>query len=489
MMPFLDSLSCRSGVCRQGGAAVVASLALLVILLVGPSGCGGRSEAPSASAPSPSAAPMTVKLSGEAVERAGIKTCVVARSTLPGSVAITGELQVPSQNTAVITSRVAGKVLRVQVHEGQQVAAGQALAVIDSVELAKADAEFHAAKSRLAAAQRNLSRVRELARLGYFSRDTLETNRNALAEATSAWKNAVADRHLAEKSWRRAHELNREGIVAQKDLEAARAELLKARSVEEGARTRLDMARARQAREETVYRRGLRSLQEIQQAEKEVTQAQVDFEAARQAMSILGVTEATHGRMVTVAAPIPGVVASVKITQGQAVEAVTELMRVVDPRSLWLIASIHEKDLSQVEAGQVVEFSVRAWPGEQFRARILDVGQSLEEATRTARARIKVDNPSRRLKAGMFVEGRVRTTAGVSGILVPAGAVQRLEDKDVVYVAQGGGTFLARPVRLGRGGEGQREILEGLAPGERVVVDGAFSLKAEQTKGSAEKGE
>ena len=430
----------------------------------------------------------TVRLSKEAVQRGGIRVEVIARVVVPERVAITGELRSPAQNTAVITSRVAGKVLRLLVREGQEVAAGGAVAVIDSVELAKADAEFHAARSRLVAAQKNLARVQDLARLGYYGRGTLETDRNSLAEARTAWKNTQASLNLARSTWRRASELNAEGIVAQKDLEAARAELLKARAAEEGARTTLSLAQSRLQREEAIYRKGLRSLQETHLAEKDCQNARVDFEAAQQAVAILGVTEATHGRMVTVTAPISGVVASVAITQGQAVEAVTEIMKVVDPRHLWLMAQVYEKDLASVKVGQWVHFSVKAWPQERFKGRIVDISTSLDETTRTARARISFDNPLQRLKAGMFVEGSIQTQTGAPAIMIPREAVQRMDEKDIVYVEQAQGEFMPRPVRLGRSVDERREVLEGLSPGDRIVTSGAFSLKSEQLKSNVEEG-
>lgn len=484
--PDLLTAFCPRG-SRLTARLVLVGILFAALLASTVAGCG-KKPAPTQAEPEKEASP-SVKLSKEALERGGIRVATVSRVVVPEWLSITGELRAPAQNTAVITSRVSGKVLRVLVREGQEVVAGASVAVIDSVEQAKADAELHAARSRLEAAQKNLARVQDLARLDYYGRGTLDTERNSLAEARTAWRNAQANLNLADRTWRRARELNAEGIVAQKDLEAARAELLKARAAEVGTRTSLSLAQSRLHREEAIYRRGLRSLQEIHLAEKDVQSARVDFEAARQAMSILGVTEVTHGRTFTVTAPISGVVASVAVTQGQAIEAITELMKVIDPRQLWLIANVHEKDLPNVRVGQVVRFSVKAWPQESFQARILDISQGIDESTRTARARISFDNLSRRLKTGMFVQGSIQTKAGAPAIMIPREAVQRVDEKDVVYVEKGEGEFVPRPVRLGRSVDERREVLEGLSPGDRIVTGGAFSLKSEQLKSSLKEGE
>ena len=79
----------------------------------------------------------------------------------------------------------------------------------------------------------------------------------------------------------------------------------------------------------------------------------------------------------------------------------------------------------------------------------------------------------------------VVATQGGGYPVVPAEAVQTLEGRPVVFVAEDGG-FRAHPVTPGRTGAGMTEIISGLSGGERIAGRGAFVLKAELGKGEAE---
>ncbi|MFH0802440.1 MAG: efflux RND transporter periplasmic adaptor subunit [bacterium] len=465
---------------------LVTALALLFQLAL--AGCSKPDEQDAAGPAGPSGENReeAVTLSETSLKLAKIEVEPVEFSAMENSIDITGELRPPPDGMAVVTSRVQGKVLRLLVQEGRTVKAGEGLVLVDSMELARVDAEYHAAVSALKAARSNLDRVRDMAKMGQFSRVSLESQKDALAESRSSLEQAKAALELAEKSFQRTKELNADGIAAGKELDAARAELRKATAAEQAARTIQGNSAARLNREEEIFRKGHRSLQEVQQAEKEYRRALTDFESAGRAMEIMGVSEVNHGRNFTVTAPISGFVTSVAVTRGQAVESTTELLKIMDVKNLWLTANIYEKDLPRVHAGQDAVFSVKAYPGENFRGKLLDISPEIDESTRSVKARIEVKNPGMRLKSSMFVEGRIILGKGPRAILVPREAVQRLGEKEVVYVRKAPGQFVPRQVRPGKVRDGRQEILDGLSPGETVVTKGAFFLKAEQLKGSME---
>lgn len=99
-----------------------------------------------------------------------------------------------------------------------------------------------------------------------------------------------------------------------------------------------------------------------------------------------------------------------------------------------------------------------------------------------------MENASLRLRPGMFAQVRMQTpvTGGRAAIVVPEIAVQELNGKQVVFVAEGAsGRYIARAVTLGpRAGQGAVVVATGLRAGERIAVKGAFQLKAELTKAS-----
>jgi cobalt-zinc-cadmium efflux system membrane fusion protein len=71
-------------------------------------------------------------------------------------------------------------------------------------------------------------------------------------------------------------------------------------------------------------------------------------------------------------------------------------------------------------------------------------------------------------------------------LLVPSGAVQQIDNDDVVFVRSAPDRFAVRPVRLGEATEGRVEVAEGLKAGEQVVVNGSFVLKSQLLRAAIE---
>jgi cobalt-zinc-cadmium efflux system membrane fusion protein len=132
-----------------------------------------------------------------------------------------------------------------------------------------------------------------------------------------------------------------------------------------------------------------------------------------------------------------------------------------------------------------VEVTTAAWPGRTFPARIVYVGDILDPASRTVRARVELENADGALKPGMFATAFVATAAGSTTVAVPRDAVQNVEGSDVVWrPGDEPGGFVASPVLLGRELPGGLvEVTAGLVAGDSLVVQGAFTLKAELARG------
>jgi cobalt-zinc-cadmium efflux system membrane fusion protein len=102
----------------------------------------------------------------------------------------------------------------------------------------------------------------------------------------------------------------------------------------------------------------------------------------------------------------------------------------------------------------------------------------VDEATRTATARVVLPNEDGRWRPGMFVRGKVRVERAPVAVAVPRTALHTYEGRTVVFVRTPEG-FAPRPVKVGRAGEDAVELTEGLAAGERYVSRGGFTIKAE----------
>ena len=169
---------------------------------------------------------------------------------------------------------------------------------------------------------------------------------------------------------------------------------------------------------------------------------------------------------------------------GQLADPSRTLFRVGDLTTLWLVAHAFERDAVRVQLGRTASASFAALPGKAFRATIRAIGREVDAASRTIAIRLDVPNPDGVLRPGMSAS--VALPLGEVGdapvIVVPAAAVQRVGAAWAVFLPRGGATFEARPMGRGRDLSGEVEVLSGLVPGDELVVDGAFLLKAEADK-------
>jgi cobalt-zinc-cadmium efflux system membrane fusion protein len=111
------------------------------------------------------------------------------------------------------------------------------------------------------------------------------------------------------------------------------------------------------------------------------------------------------------------------------------------------------------------------------------VGDVVDEKTRTVKVRVIVRNDGRLLKPNMYIQGELPDAVSTRDVLtLPQEAIQTIGGESMVFVREGAGRFVARPVEVGDRVGGRRAVLRGLNGSEVVVVAGAFSLKAELLK-------
>jgi cobalt-zinc-cadmium efflux system membrane fusion protein len=157
---------------------------------------------------------------------------------------------------------------------------------------------------------------------------------------------------------------------------------------------------------------------------------------------------------------------------------------VADLSSVWIMVDINEKDLAKVHRGQAATLTVGAFPDLKLKGRITYIADLVDQNTRTVKARVEVANPGRRLKPEMFATVELALAADAPPVLAVAeDALQDLDGKKVVFVAEKATEFAARPVQAGRTAGGMVEIASGLKEGERYAVKGSFILKSEVKKG------
>ena len=266
-------------------------------------------------------------------------------------------------------------------------------------------------------------------------------------------------------------------------------ELADAKSAYFGSRERTRLAQTKFKREESLWRKKISSEQEYLNTQSSLAESQIEERAAAQKLRALGVSpESLQGSPESsltrfeVVAPFGGTVIEKNVTTGASVDEREPIYRIADLRTIWVIASVYEKDIAQIVSGQTAAVRTGAYRDRTFKGRITWIADILDERTRTLKVRVEVDNERRLLKPGMFVTADVTVGTRDNVLLVPGAAIRRQGGEIIVFVDEGSGRFERREVVTGVQSDGLVEIRKGLKRGERVVSAGSFILKSELEK-------
>jgi Cu(I)/Ag(I) efflux system membrane fusion protein len=174
-----------------------------------------------------------------------------------------------------------------------------------------------------------------------------------------------------------------------------------------------------------------------------------------------------------------GIITKVNVSEGDHVHKGDALYTLTDLSSVWLMLDLFEKDLQWVETGDSVQFEIEALPGQSFNGIIDYIDPIINSKTRTAEARVIVQNHKGNLKPGMFANATVKARlSGNSQITIPKSAVLWTGKRSVVYVSSKSDEFEMREVELGNSLGEKQIIAGGLKVGEEVVTNGAFYVDA-----------
>ncbi len=270
------------------------------------------------------------------------------------------------------------------------------------------------------------------------------------------------------------------------------AELGQARAAFAAARARATQAQAALTRARGLAGDRIASGRDLEEAEAAAQEADATLQAARGALEAYGVDDALDaaGPTFTLRAPLAGTVIERDAMRGQLVEPSHVLCAIGDLAHPWLVLHAAERDAVRLRAGAEARIALDAFPGEAFAGRVALVGQAVDPVSRSIPVRVTFDASMQPLRPGMTATASVIVASGADSVLaVPAEALQHVGDAWHVFVPAGDGRFVLREVRRGRDLGDEVEILGGVRAGDRVVVSGAFLLKAEAEKASGAMGE
>ncbi len=173
-----------------------------------------------------------------------------------------------------------------------------------------------------------------------------------------------------------------------------------------------------------------------------------------------------------------GVVTERNVVQGEYVEMGKVLFRLADLSTVWIDADIYEPEVALVKPGDAAKVTLPSFPGEAFEFKVTYIYPTLDQETRTVRARLEAENAGGKFKPGMYAQAAIEVDLGVQ-MVVDDGAVLDTGTRQIAFVDLGDGRLEPREIKAGQRAAGLIVVLEGLKEGERVVTSATFLIDSE----------
>lgn len=260
----------------------------------------------------------------------------------------------------------------------------------------------------------------------------------------------------------------------------------------DAARAAADLAVAAQTRERTalLVEKGAAPRKDLEAADADLARARAESRRTEERLRRWTGAVPRDGELpdqiYALRSPISGAVVERNANPGQEArpDAPVPLFVVSDTSRLWVVVDVTERDLGALAVGDRLTIRSPAWPDRSFAGRLTVVGDSLDPATRTVKARGSVDNREGLLKAEMYVAVENAGRAPRRAPVVAARAILAAGENRYCFVQDGATTFRRIPVTVGVERAGRVPVLSGLPEGALVVTDGSLLLAALLPAGS-----
>lgn len=346
----------------------------------------------------------------------------VQRGDLVQTVVASGHIETPYR--VEIGSQITGTVKDVLVVEGQQVRQGQELIAIEDSELRAAVVQTEGAVAQAEARMRQLKELTGPA-------------------ADQSLKQAQANLLNAEAAYERASKLADKGFGTRATLDEATKNL--------------DVARTQVRTAELQLYTSSPGGSDYVMAETQLSQARANLGTARARLGYALIT-----------APRDGVLITRNVERGSVVQPGKALLVLAPAGETQIVVQIDEKNLGQLALGQHAVASADAYPDRRFAATLSYINPSVDINRASVEVKLRVDPVPDYLRQDMTVSVDIATAQRDNVVIVPARAVHDAATAPYVLAAVGG-RAVVKKIKLGLRGVGFYEVLDGLAPGDRVI--------------------
>lgn len=261
-------------------------------------------------------------------------------------------------------------------------------------------------------------------------------------------------------------------LQSEASMAAARANLA-------SAETNLATAKDGAQRFEALHKAGAISDQQMIGAKAQVDAARNTVRASEaqiaQAKAAIALLKSQLANA-EIRAPFAGAVTKKFMDVGAMVPPMNPIVTLASLQDLEIKVPVGQASLAHMKPGVQATFTVPTYPGKTFGSKVREVAPTLDARTRTAMVTLSVPNQDGQLSPGMYARVTLPTIKHESVVVLPADAVVADGEETFVFLAQGD-KAVRKPVKTGLRDEQRIEVIEGLSPGEPVVVKGQGQLQ------------
>ena len=241
------------------------------------------------------------------------------------------------------------------------------------------------------------------------------------------------------------------------------------------------------ARDQDLLAHGAAAQKDVEADQADIESKKAELQRALAQLAHYGGTLGQINNQYVLKSPLAGTIVEKNINPGQQLrndlilaniqQAYQPLFVVSDPKKLWLFLDVTEDDQTKMQVGQALTLHTRAYPDKEFHGVVEVIGQELDPTTRTLKVRASVDNSEHRLRAEMYVTAELSNVPS-GGVVIPSKATFRKDDKIYVFVERAPGDYERKEIKTGAENDGHIAVSDGIASGDRVVVEGALALES-----------
>ena len=359
-----------------------------------------------------------------------VHTNKISRGLFLYTITSTSSGTIKADRAAKISSRINGRVVRVNFNESERVGAGEELIALEQEEaitnIKRVEANLLLAKVR-----------HEQAKAAFELEKKLVNSKISETEA---------NRKEASAALRRAQDMERQGIISNQQLDSAVRNYDVASAANESA---------------IVNREG------VILKEKEMLATKAEVEQLEESLSIAIIQK----KYLIITAPFNGIVSFKQVEVGEMVLPGVPLAEVVDDNSLYIHAPVDEADIYKLRIGQEVKIDIDAFPDIEFIGKIYEISPTVSEEKlegRTVAIKISIDQHTEKLRPGMSCDIEILVDKIPSALLVPTNLLMGRGEKKHVFVVEKG-IVKKKPLRLGLSNWDFTVVEDGLREGEEII--------------------